>query len=290
VDQFRRLHDCDIGTYQIFQETYHRPTYGSVHLSGPKADYDWRLSAPHRAMAAGIHDVGIGPLLGLYDWRFEVIAVLEHARALEREFGCGPHTISIPRIEPAIGSAYSLNPQYAVSDADFLRLIAILRLAVPYTGMIMSTREKAEIRRETFKLGISQISAGSRCDPGGYTDNAERYESAQFQLGDHRSLDEVVRDLAGLGYTPSFCTACYRLGRTGQDFMDLAKPGEIKNHCEPNALSTFEEYLQDYATPETSATGWAIIDDRLANLEPVPRRIAESLVRKVRAGERDVFL
>jgi 2-iminoacetate synthase len=240
-------------------------------------------------MEAGINDVGIGPLLGLYDWRFEILAVLEHARSLEREYGCGPHTISVPRIEPAAGSAFSLNPAHAVGDADFLKIVAILRLAVPYTGLIMSTRESPAIRRETFRLGISQISAGSRTDPGGYT-APENTTDAQFQLGDHRPLDEVIRDVAALGYTPSFCTACYRLGRTGRDFMDLAKPGEIKNHCSPNALSTFQEYLIDYASRATRAAGERLIDIQIAAMEGVPRRLAAHVVRKVRDGERDVFL
>jgi 2-iminoacetate synthase len=288
--QFRALRDAQIGTYQIFQETYHRPTYESVHLAGPKRDYDYRLGTPHRAMEAGLDDIGIGPLLGLYDWRFEILAVLEHARSLERLHGCGPHTISVPRIEPAAGSSYSLNPRYAVTDRDFLKLIAILRLAVPYTGLIMSTRECPAIRRQTLQLGISQISAGSRCDPGGYTESGDNFHASQFQLGDHRPLDEVVRDLAGLGYTPSFCTACYRLGRTGADFMDLAKPGEIKNHCEPNALSTFEEYLIDYASPATRAAGETLIERRIAGLESTPRRLAGHLVSKVRDGLRDVFV
>jgi 2-iminoacetate synthase len=290
LEEFRQLRDAQIGTYQIFQETYHRPTYAAVHLKGKKRDYDWRVTAPHRAMEAGINDIGIGPLLGLYDWRFEVLATLEHARSLERDYGCGPHTISIPRIERAVGSEYSLKPEYAVSDADFLKLIAILRLAVPYTGMIMSTRERPEVRRETFRLGISQISAGSRCDPGGYTENVEHFGAGQFQLGDHRPVDEVVRDIASLGYVPSFCTACYRLGRTGRDFMDLAKPGEIKMHCDPNALSTFQEYLTDYASPETRKAGEALIDSRMAGMEPEPRRLAAHVVRKVRDGERDVFV
>jgi 2-iminoacetate synthase len=288
TQQFRLLKQAQIGTYQIFQETYHRPTYKKVHLAGPKRDYDYRLGTPHRAMEAGIDDIGIGPLLGLYDWRFEVLAVLQHAQSLERERGCGPHTISVPRIEPAAGSECSVNPEHAVSDRDFLKLIAILRLAVPYTGMIMSTRESAAIRRETFKLGISQISAGSRCDPGGYTEGEP--QTAQFQLGDQRSVDEVVRDVAALGYTPSFCTACYRLGRTGADFMDLAKPGEIKCHCEPNALSTFQEYLEDYASPETQAVGRQLTASRIAEMDPAPRRIATGLIHRVWTGERDVFV
>ncbi len=288
LEQFRLLKQADIGTFQIFQETYHQPTYQSVHLLGPKRDYHYRLETPHRAMEAGIDDIGIGPLLGLYDWRFEILATLEHARSLEREHGCGPHTISVPRIEPAAGSTLSLDPAHRVSDADFLKLVAVLRLAVPYTGLIMSTRENAAIRRETFHLGISQISAGSRCDPGGYTEGPS--ETAQFQLGDHRTLDEVVRDVASLGFIPSFCTACYRLGRTGSDFMDLAKPGEIKNHCSPNALSTLQEYLEDYASPVTRAAGEKLLDHALQTMESTPRRLASHLVRKVQGGERDVFL
>ena len=288
LEQFRQLKQAEIGTYQIFQETYHRPTYESAHLAGPKRDYEYRLGTPHRAMAAGIDDIGIGPLLGLYDWRFEILAVLGHAQSLEREHGCGPHTISVPRIEPAAGSEFSLKPEHAVSDHDFLKLIAILRLAVPYTGMIMSTRESAAIRRQTFELGISQISAGSRCDPGGYTESES--QTAQFQLGDHRSLDEVVRDVASLGHTPSFCTACYRLGRTGSDFMDLAKPGEIKCHCEPNALSTFQEYLDDFASPATRDAGRKLVAAQLATMEPVPRQIATGLIHRVWTGERDVFV
>jgi 2-iminoacetate synthase len=288
LDQFRLLKQADIGTFQIFQETYHQPTYASVHLSGPKRDYHYRLETPHRAMEGGINDIGIGPLLGLYDWRFEILATLEHARSLERVHGCGPHTISVPRIEPAAGSTLSLDPAHRVSDADFLKLVAVLRLAVPYTGLIMSTRENAAIRRETFHLGISQISAGSRCDPGGYTEGPS--ETAQFQLGDHRTLDEVVRDVASLGFIPSFCTACYRLGRTGSDFMDLAKPGEIKNHCSPNALSTLQEYLEDYASPVTRAAGEKLLDHTLQTMESTPRRLASHLVRKVQGGERDVFL
>jgi 2-iminoacetate synthase len=239
-------------------------------------------------MEAGIKDIGIGPLLGLYDWRFEILATLEHARSLEREHGCGPHTISVPRIEPAAGSNLSLNPAHAVSDADFLKLVAILRLAVPYTGLIMSTRENPAIRRESFSLGVSQISAGSRTNPGGYTEGDD--QTAQFQLGDHRPLDEVIRDVASLGYIPSFCTACYRLGRTGSDFMDLAKPGDIKEHCAPNALSTLQEYLADYGSPETCAVGEQLIENAMAAMETTPRRLASHLVRKVQAGERDVYL
>ena len=287
-DEFRALGERQIGTYQLFQETYHRQTYSSVHLGGKKRDYDWRVSAMDRAIDSGISDVGIGVLFGLYDWRFELLALLQHIRHLERRFGIGPHTVSVPRLEPATGSDVALHPPHAVSDVDFRTLVATLRLAVPYTGIIMSTRESAHIRRETFALGVSQISAGSRTNPGGYADD-ERADASQFCLGDHRDLDEVVRDVASLGYIPSFCTGCYRLGRTGQDFMDLAKPGEIKQHCDPNGLSTFLEYLIDYASPATRAIGERTIEEALAGMDAWPRERAVQLMDKVKAGERDVY-
>jgi 2-iminoacetate synthase len=288
LDEFRALKERKIGTYQLFQETYHRQTYASVHLGGKKRDYDWRVTAMDRAMDAGINDVGIGVLFGLFDWRFELLALLQHIRHLERRFGVGPHTISVPRLEPATGSDVALHPPHAVSDIDFRKIVATLRLAVPYTGIIMSTRESAHIRRETFALGVSQISAGSRTNPGGYVDE-EREDASQFCLGDHRHLDEVVRDVASLGYIPSFCTGCYRLGRTGADFMDLAKPGDIKQHCDPNGLSTFMEYLLDYASPDTRAVGERCIADALNGMEAWPRARAEQLMAKVKSGERDVY-
>jgi len=207
ADEFRQLKAAHIGTYQLFQETYHRATYAAVHTGGKKRDYDWRITAPDRAMEAGIDDVGIGVLFGLFDWRFEVLALLQHIRHLETRFGVGPHTISVPRLEPAVGSALAAQPPHAVSDVDFRKVVAVLRLAVPYTGIIMSTRETPNIRRETFALGVSQISAGSRTNPGGYS-TQEEPGASQFQLGDHRPLDEVIRDVAQLGYIPSFCTAC----------------------------------------------------------------------------------
>jgi 2-iminoacetate synthase len=288
VDDFRRLKDAQIGTYQLFQETYHRETYGRMHRRGLKADYDWRLGCMDRAMQAGIDDVGIGALFGLHDWRFELLALMHHARHLEDRFGCGPHTISVPRIEPAEGSATSEAPPYAVTDAEFLKLVAILRLAVPYTGLILSTRERPEIRSQALQLGISQISAGSRTNPGGYEDDALE-GGAQFSLGDHRSLDEVVRDLAETGFIPSFCTACYRMGRTGSDFMDLAKPGEIKAHCHPNALSTLQEYMDDHASAETRAAADRLLVDTLAGMEGRAKTRAEAMVARVKQGERDVF-
>ena len=288
LEEFRELKNAKIGTYQLFQETYHRPTYAAVHLAGKKKNYDWRVTAMDRAMTAGIDDVGVGVLFGLADWRYELLAMMQHIRHLEARFGVGPHTISVPRLEPASGSDLASQPPHAVSDVDFRKIVAILRLAVPYTGLIMSTRESADIRRETFALGVSQISAGSRTNPGGYAES-ERDNASQFCLGDHRPLDEVIRDVAGLGYIPSFCTACYRLGRTGQDFMDLAKPGEIKEHCDPNALATFVEYLIDYGSEETRVVGERLVEDVLASMGPVPQQMAASMVKRVRAGKRDVF-
>ena len=289
VEEFRELKDRKIGTFQLFQETYHRETYARVHLAGQKKDFDWRVSAMDRAMQARIDDVGIGVLFGLCDWRFEILALLQHIQHLESRFGVGPHTISVPRIEPASGSDLASQPPKPVSDVDFRKIVAILRLAVPYTGIIMSTREAVNIRRETFALGVSQISAGSRSSPGGYAEEVNE-KASQFSLGDHRSLDEVVRDVASLGYIPSFCTACYRLGRTGRDFMDLAKPGEIKSHCDPNALSTFQEYLLDYASEGTRQVGEALIEKVLGEKGEAERAAAEKMLAAVGRGERDVFV
>lgn len=289
TEEFARLRNAKIGTYQIFQETYHRATYAKMHLAGKKRDFDWRVTAIDRAMTAGINDVGIGVLFGLYDWKFEILAMIQHIRHLEKVFGVGPHTISVPRLEPATGSDVAAQPPYAVSDDDFRKIVAILRLAVPYTGIIMSTRENAQMRREGFALGISQISAGSRTDPGGYSADSSGEVNGQFSLGDHRGLDEVIGDVASLGYIPSFCTGCYRLGRTGADFMDMARPGEIKAHCDPNGVSTFAEYLLDYASPKTRETGLALIDTVIGSMTGVAKQRAESLVQQVKAGKRDVY-
>jgi 2-iminoacetate synthase len=212
---------------------------------------------------------------------------MQHIRHLE-EVGVGPHTISVPRLEPALGSELASHSPHAVSDDDFRRIIAILRLAVPYTGIILSTRENAAMRRSALELGVSQISAGSRTNPGGYSGAEDARTGEQFELGDHRSLDEVVCDLAEMGYVPSFCTACYRLGRTGQDFMDLAKPGLIKRHCEPNAFSSFQEYLADYASPGTRAAGEALIAEQLRPMTGAAARITGNLLQRVRCGQRDV--
>ena len=287
VEEFKRLKDASIGTYQLFQETYHRETYAAVHLSGKKRDFDWRVTALDRAMQAGIDDVGMGVLFGLHDWRFELLSLMQHIAHLEEVFGVGCHTISVPRIEPADHSDVSLAPPAPVSDLDFKKIIAILRLAVPYTGLILSTRESAAIRRECYALGVSQISAGSRTNPGGYS--GEESAAGQFQLGDHRSLDEVVHELSTMGFIPSFCTACYRLGRTGQDFMDLAKPGLIKLKCDPNAVTTFQEYLIDYASESARCDGERAIDGELSGMSAKARKTSERMLARIRDGRRDVY-
>lgn len=278
AEEFKLLKAEGIGTYQLFQETYHRETYKKVHLGGKKRDYNWRVWALHRAMEAGIDDVGIGVLFGLFDYRFEILAMMQHIAELNDKFGIGPHTISVPRLEPATGSKLAAHPPFPVSDIDFKKIVAILRLAVPYTGIIMSTRETAQMRRETFALGVSQISAGSRTNPGGYEEKIENDPSGQFSLGDHRPLEEVIRDVVSMGYIPSFCTACYRLGRTGHDFMDLAKTGDIKLHCAPNALSSFKEYLRNYAEPETVEIGNELIKKSIAEMTGIAKQRAEKLV------------
>lgn len=286
VDEFKKLKEAKIGTYQLFQETYHSLTYKKVHVKGKKSDYDFRITAMDRAMEAGIDDVGIGVLFGLYDWKFEILALMQHIKHLEKTFGVGPHTISVPRIEPATNTPFSNNPPYRVNDNDFLKIIAILRCAVPYTGIILSTRESPDIRRKALKLGVSQISAGSRTNPGGYS--SDDYDS-QFSLGDHRSLDEVIGDLIDMEFIPSFCTACYRLGRTGADFMDMAKPGLIKEYCSPNAMSTFMEYLIDFASKETGHKGKILIEHVLNNMDDKLCKKTKRLIEKVKEGKRDVY-
>ena len=287
VEGFRTIKAAGIGTYQIFQETYHHATYAHVHPRGTrKADYLWRLDGLSRALEAGCDDVGIGALFGLHDWRFETLGLVAHAVHLQSRYGVGPHTISFPRLQPALGA--DLDAGRLVSDRDFLRLIAILRLAVPYTGLILTARESAELRREALGFGVSQIDAGTRLELGGYTrdDGGQHLEREQFRLGDVRSLDEVTRELATDGYIPSFCTACYRLGRTGEHFMEFAIPGFIKRFCTPNALSTLVEYLEDYAPPATRAAGERLVAEELARLEDGPLK-AELLRRLERIRTTD---
>jgi len=299
TEDFRKLAAEKIGTYICFQETYDPRQYRKYHLAGPKKDYLNRLYVMHRAMEAGIHDVGIGALFGLADWRFEVLAMMEHARDLEEKFGCGPHTVSVPRIEPAEGAPVSHHVPHPVSDEDFKKIVAVIRMALPYTGIIMSTRETEAMRTELFRYGVSQISAGSRTNPGAYSEAEAPDEAAmgaQFSLGDHRSLAEVIDKLTDDGYIPSFCTGCYRKGRVGADFMDLAKPGLIKQFCLPNSLFTFKEYLKDYASEELRAKGEALCsrvmaeaDDGTPQGKTLQQRIQRG-VAKVEAGERDVYL
>ncbi len=305
VANYRRLVQAGIGTYILFQETYHHPTYTAVHPSGPKSDYLWHLRAMDRAMAGGIDDVGLGALFGLYDWRFELLALLLHARHLETTHGVGPHTISVPRLRPAFGVDPRRFP-YLVTDEDFRRLVALIRLAVPYTGMILSTRERPGFRDEVFGLGVSQLSAGSCTGVGGYRQEAQTLAdqrparetgrppahppAAQFAVEDHRSPDELIRELCRSGYLPSYCTACYRRGRTGDRFMSLAKAGEIKELCLPNALLTLKEYLLDYASPATRETAERAIPSHLADIKKdavwaeTVRRLA-----RLEAGERDLY-
>lgn len=292
VDEFKRLKAAKIGTYVLFQETYHHATYKEMHPSGPKADFLWRLTAQNRAMEGGIDDVGIGALFGLYDYKYEVLGLLHHAMHLDKTYGVGPHTISIPRLEPAFNAPAAIKPPHPVSDDEFRKLVAVIRLAVPYTGMILSTREPVELRSEVFDLGISQISAGSRTNPGGYRQgDSNAFRAAQFNLGDTRTLDEVIHDISTHGHIPSFCTACYRLGRVGADFMDLAKPGLIQKFCRTNAILTFKEYLEDYASPGTKAAGEALIERLLEETSnKKTKHMIESRLKKIEEGQHDLYI
>lgn len=281
-----------IGTYQIFQETYHHETYARMHPAGTrKGDYLWRLDGLSRAFEAGCDDVGIGALFGLYDWKFDVLGLVSHALHLQREYGVGCHTISFPRLRPAHG--VDNDWPYLVSDSEFKRLVAILRLSVPYTGMILTARERPELRREVMAFGVSQIDAGSRIELGGYTEagDAQVMEREQFSLGDIRSLDTVMHELLEDGYIPSFCTACYRLGRTGEHFMEFAIPGFIQNFCTPNALTTLQEYLVDYATPKTREAGKKALLRELEKMPQTPQK--KELVRRLQCiqetDQRDLY-
>ncbi|MCP4481379.1 MAG: [FeFe] hydrogenase H-cluster radical SAM maturase HydG [bacterium] len=287
ASEFKRLKKSDIGTYQLFQETYHRETYSKMHLRGPKSNYDKRLDAIDKSFDAGIDDVGVGVLFGLYEYKFEFLALMQHITYLENKYGIGPHTISVPRMEPAQGSDVSLNPPYSVDDESFKKIIAILRLAVPYTGIILSTREKAEFRNEAINLGVSQLSAASKTNPGGYSSGDA---TKQFDLSDERSLAEVIKACCDQGYLPSFCTSCYRLGRTGHDFMECAKDGSIKDICKLNAILTFKEYLEDYGTPELKKDGEILINKEIGKLTDAEKVITRQKIRKIESGERDVCL
>lgn len=291
VENYKRLKDADIGTYVLFQESYNKEIYEGYHPKGPKHNYNYHTTAMDRAMQAGIGDVGIGVLYGLYDYQYETIGMLMHAEHLEEAFGVGPHTISVPRLRPAEGVDFKSFP-HLVNDEQFKKLVAVLRMAVPYTGMMLSTREEPGYREEVLALGISQISAGSCTGVGGY---AEEYgvsksdEKPQFEVGDHRSPMEVVKELCESGYVPSYCTACYREGRTGDRFMALAKSGQIHNTCQPNALLTFKEFLIDYADDELKEIGEKVIEQGLKDIpKDVARKAAIEKLKRIEAGERDL--
>lgn len=289
VENYQQLKDAGIGTYILFQETYHRPTYENVHVSGPKANYEYHLTAFDRAMKAGIEDVGGGVLFGLYDPYYEVLGLMLHNEHLEREFGVGFHTISVPRLCHAEGADYQEAFSQPVDDETFKKIVAILRLAVPFTGMIVSTRESAEMRRQLIRIGISQVSAGSSVEVGGYS--AREHNSAQFEVADNRSALEIISWLLDEGLVPSFCTACYRQGRTGDRFMALAKSGNIKHICQPNALMTLYEYMLDYGDASLKAkTERRLAEDieRIGNPK-IKQLVTDNLVR-MKAGDRDLYL
>lgn len=288
VEEYERLKAAGIGTYVLFQETYHQPTYKKYHPSGPKADYEWHLTAMHRARAGGLDDVGLGVLYGLYDWKYETLAMLAHAEALEKDTGVGPHTFSVPRIRPAGGMDASMFP-WMVSDENFKRLIAVLRVAAPYAGLIISTREAPRFRRELLEVGISQMSAGSATGVGGYTCIKKGRTIPQFNVDDHRSPLEVIKELVDDGYFPSYCTACYREGRTGDRFMELAKSGNIGNVCLPNALMTFKEYMLDFGDEELREKGAALLSRGLEEIaNPRVRERVAAKLANLDAGQRDL--
>ncbi|WP_315113874.1 [FeFe] hydrogenase H-cluster radical SAM maturase HydG [Clostridium intestinale] len=289
VEEYEMLKDAGIGTYILFQETYHKPTYENLHPNGPKHNYNWHTTAMHRARAAGIDDVGMGVLYGLYEHKYDTIALLMHAEHLDKETGVGPHTLSVPRLRPAEGVDTNKYP-HMLKDEEFKKLVAILRITVPYTGIILSTREEANFREEVLSVGVSQVSAGSCTGVGGYADeNKIKENTAQFEVSDERSPSEVMRSLCNQGYVPSYCTACYREGRTGERFMALAKSGQIHNVCLPNALLTFKEYLIDYADEKTKEVGEKAI---LKNLETIPNETAKEAclkkLERIENGERDL--
>ena len=289
VENFKKLKDTGIGTYILFQETYHKPTYLEMHISGPKRNYDYHTTAFDRAMEAGIDDVGGGALFGLYDPYFEVMGLMLHNEHLEEAFGVGFHTISVPRIRKAEGAIQTTFP-HAVDDETFKKLVAVLRLAVPFTGMIISTRESQEMRKELIRLGISQMSAGSSTGVGGY--QARKNASVQFKVIDERDAQSVIKWIMEEGMVPSFCTACYRSGRTGDRFMSLAKSGNIKNVCLPNAIMTLAEYMMDYGDDEFKQMAKAIIEREIPNIENEKvRALVKQNVEKIQqTGERDLYV
>ena len=290
IEGFKTVKEAGIGTYQIFQETYHKETYSKFHPAQDiKGNYMWRLNAMDRAFTAGIDDMGIGALFGLYKWKFEVLGLVTHANYLKNKFGVGPHTISFPRIQPATDLKIDL--PYKVSDDEFKRLVAILRLAVPYTGLIMTARESEAIRDEVIEYGVSQIDAGTKLEIGGYKNqhgSEQELKKEQFQIGDTRELDETMAWLLSRGFIPSFCTACYRMGRTGEHFMEFAIPGFIKRFCTPNAILTLAEYLEDYASDKTKEIGYNLIEKELEKMaESVQKDKIIVNLEAIKTGKRD---
>lgn len=289
VENYKRLKEAEIGTYILFQESYHKPTYEYFHLQGPKKDYEYHTTAMFRAREAGIDDVGIGVLYGLYDYKYETIAMIRYANELEKVTGVGPHTISVPRLRPAENVSLESYP-HLVADKDFKKLVAVLRLAVPYTGLIISTREEAGFRDEIIDIGISQVSSGSCTGVGGYSEREKNIdEKPQFELGDNRSPMEMLKSLIESGYIPSYCTACYRNGRTGDRFMEIAKSGQINVMCEANALMTLKEFLLDYADEDLRALGDRVIMETLEKMpnEEFKAKIRENL-KLIESGVRDI--
>ncbi|MFA5293354.1 MAG: [FeFe] hydrogenase H-cluster radical SAM maturase HydG [Phycisphaerae bacterium] len=292
IEGYKKVKKAGIGTYQIFMETYHHETYEQNHpVTTMKGDYLYRLDGLSRAFEAGCDDVGIGALFGLYDWRFEVLGLVSHSLFLQKSYGVGPHTISFPRVQPAAG--VNIDKKWMVSDYEFTKLVAILRLAVPYTGLILTARESPALRREMMGFGVSQIDAGSRIEIGGYTEfgDAQVMEREQFVLGDIRSLDDVMKELIEDDFVPSFCTSCYRLGRTGEHFMEFAIPGFIKKFCQPNALTTLMEYLVDYASDETKEAGLKLIEAELDKMkdEKIKEQVKERLQKIKQTNQRDMY-
>ena len=289
VEEYRMLKKTEIGTYILFQETYNKEGYKRLHPTGPKSDYNWHTEAMDRAMEGGIDDVGLGVLFGLESYRYEFAGLIMHAEHLEAVHGVGPHTISVPRVKPAM----DIDPDVfdnGIPDEMFEKIIALIRITVPYTGMIISTRESQAVRERALRYGISQISGGSRTSVGGYTEQARPHDTEQFDVSDQRTLDDVVSWLIDQEHVPSFCTACYRAGRTGDRFMSFCKSGQILNYCHPNALVTLAEYLTDYAKPDTSQKGFALIERELLKVEDEKRRrqCAEVISAVVHKGERDL--
>lgn len=294
IEGFRIVKEAGIGTYQVFQETYHPDAYAEYHLSGKKRDYNYRITSLDRAQEAGLDDVGIGALFGLYDWRFEVMGLVRHTNHLEAVYNVGPHTISFPRLQEA--SASEVGSEYLVNDEDFLKLVAILRLAVPYTGMILTAREPEHIRKEVIRFGVSQIDGGTKIELGSYQDKAlddQDLNREQFKINDDRSLAEVIDELLEDEMLPSFCTACYRLGRTGEHFMEFSRPGFIKRFCSPNAMLTLAEYLVDYGNETTRINGWKVIEKNLHLLNGGNEAVNTDEIRKridlIKQGEHDLY-